>query len=109
MNHLAHIIFCNGSSTRWAPDPVISGVMGLWGPYRWLSKLRTEVILPYLLGLCHPIYNWIRDPSCIKFGSKNPRNMDILQSLAPPVSTGELPLTVSGTGSGMALVMANLQ
>ena len=36
-------------------------------------------------------------------------NMDILQSLAPPVSTGELPLTVSGTGSGMALVMANLQ
>ena len=35
--------------------------------------------------------------------------MDILQSLAPPVSTGELPLTVSGTGSGMALVMANLQ
>lgn len=68
LNHLAHTIFAMVSSTRWAPDPVISGVMGLWGPYRWLSRLRTEVILPYLLGLFHLIYIWIRDPSCIKLG-----------------------------------------
>ena len=38
-----------------------------------------------------------------------PRNMDVLQSLSPPVTSGAMPLTVTGSGSGIALVMANLE
>ncbi|CAL1151641.1 unnamed protein product, partial [Cladocopium goreaui] len=37
------------------------------------------------------------------------QNMDVLQSLSPPVTSGAMPLTVTGSGSGMALVMANLE
>lgn len=37
------------------------------------------------------------------------QNMDVLQSLSPPVTAGAMPLTVTGSGSGMALVMANLE
>lgn len=37
------------------------------------------------------------------------QNTDVLQSLSPPVTSGAMPLTVTGSGSGMALVMANLE